>query len=83
MTLTSPVRIGIDPCGCLNESLRRWRVLQVWRCPRHDNRYVRVEAVLALRRCESCRRMRARYRMTFGDGEAWLVCFECEMPRSA
>ena len=28
MTLTSPVRIGIDPCGCLNESLRRFRVLQ-------------------------------------------------------
>lgn len=82
MTLTSPVRIGIDPCGCLHESLHRWRVIQTWRCPRHDKRYVLVEAVLPLRRCESCLRLRARCRLTFSDGEAWLVCLECEMPRS-
>ena len=83
MTLTSPVRIGIDPCGCLHESLRRCRVLQLWRCPLHVECYVRVEAVLPLRRCESCRRRWARYRMTFGDGAAWLLCFGCELPRSA
>ena len=82
MTLTSSLQIGIDPCGCLNESLRRHRVLQLWRCPTHEERYVRVEAVLPLRRCESCRRRRGRYRMTFSDGAAWLVCFGCEMPRS-
>lgn len=82
MTLTFPVQIGIDRCGCLNEWFRRCRVRQAWRCAMHEDRYVRVESVLSLRRCESCLTRRARYRVTFSDRAAWLVCFECELPRS-
>ena len=82
MTFTARLEIGIDPCGCLNESLRRCRVLRVWRCRRHEGRYVRVEAVVPLRRCESCRRRRARYRMSFADGATFMLCFGCELPRS-
>jgi hypothetical protein len=79
--LTPRLRVGISPCGCLHESLRRYRVLQVWRCPMHDDWYVRAEALLPGRRCESCQTRRARYRLTFGDGVSFLLCFECEPAR--
>jgi len=78
VTLTSPLRIGIAPCGCLHESRRRQRLIEVWRCELHADFYRRVEAVWPLRRCESCRRRPARYRIIFGDGAAWLLCFGCE-----
>ena len=82
MTLISRVRIGIQPCGCIHESSALWRALQHWRCPTHEDRYVHAAFLVTLRRCESCRQRRARYRMTFSDGASWLVCFECELPRS-
>ncbi len=79
--LTPRLRVGISPCGCLHESLRRCRVLQVWRCRLHDDWYTRAEALWARRRCESCQSRRARYRLTFGDGVSFLLCFECEPVR--
>ena len=82
MTLLTPqLRIGIAPCGCIHELGRRYRVIEMWRCPLHDARYQRVEAVWPLRRCESCRHRRARYRMTFSDGVSFLFCFGCEPVR--
>ena len=82
MTPVSPLRGATDPCGCFHESLHRWRVLRFWRCRLHYDRYVRAEVVFPVRRCESCGRRRARYRVTFGDGAAWLLCPGCELPRS-
>ena len=83
MTLVSlPLRIGIQPCGCIHESFRRFRVLRIWRCPIHEKRFVRAESMLPVRWCESCCRRRARYRMTFSDGVTFALCFGCELPRS-
>lgn len=79
--LTHRLRAGISPCGCLHESRRRHRVIQVWRCPVHDDWYVRAEALWPRCRCESCQTRRARYRLTFGDGVSFLLCFECEPVR--
>ena len=50
MTITFPVQIGTDPCGCLNEWFQRSRVPQALRCAMHADRYVRVESGLSLRR---------------------------------
>jgi hypothetical protein len=79
--LTPRLKAGISPCGCLHESLRRHRVIQVWRCSIHDDWYVRAEALWPRRRCESCWTRRARYRLTFGDGVSFRLCFECEPER--
>lgn len=82
MTLLTPkLRIGIAPCGCIHEVKRHHRVLQMWRCPIHDDRYVKVETVWPWRRCESCRLRRARYRMTFPGGVSFRFCFGCEPER--
>lgn len=81
MASTSTRAIGISPCGCLFETSRRWRLLRQWRCPRHRDSYIRAEVLLPIRRCESCRRRVARYRVTFADGESWAVCPGCELPR--
>jgi hypothetical protein len=79
--LTPQLRIGIEPCGCIHELGVRYRVIRMWRCPVHDDRYVKVEALWPWRRCESCRRRRARYRMTFSDSVSFLFCFGCEPVR--
>lgn len=81
MTLTTQLRIGIAPCGCLHELRNRRRVIEVWRCPLHRGRYIRIESVWPWRRCESCRRRRGRYRATFSDRASWLLCLECEPGR--
>ena len=75
MILTS-ARVGVAICGCLHETIQD-RLVQVWRCQRHADRFVRVQAMGTLRRCESCRRRRVRWRVTFGDGARWLVCSGC------
>lgn len=82
MTLTSTFPFGIQPCGCIHESYRRHRVLRIWRCGTHEDRFVRAEATLPVRWCESCCQRRARYRMTFSDGVTFALCFGCELPRS-
>jgi len=79
--LTPEVRIGIAPCGCIHERGRRYRMIRMWRCPVHEDRYVKVEAVWPWRRCESCRVLRARYRLTFLDGVSFLFCLGCEPER--
>jgi len=81
MTVGSQLQVSVASCGCLHEV--RGRIVDVWRCGLHDDRYVRVEAVWPWRRCESCRHRVGRYRVTFGDRTSWLLCFECEPRRSS
>ena len=80
--LTSTVRFGLAPCGCLHESYRRHRVIRAWRCETHSNSYVLVEVLLPwMLRCDSCRKHWAKYRATFSDGVAFVLCEHCETPR--
>lgn len=77
----TPLRFGLAPCGCLHEYRCRQRVVEAWRCEFHVELYRRIESVWSLRRCESCLRRAARYRIVFGDGATWLLCFGCEPAR--
>jgi hypothetical protein len=75
--IAPPLRFGIEPCGCLTEQ-PRWSVRMWSRCLEHVDKFIRVEAVYTLRRCESCRCRMACFRVSFGDGDRWLTCRFCD-----
>lgn len=84
MRVLSPIRVGIQPCGCIHESFKRYRVLRLWRCSEHSERYTLAEGLRSwFRRCDSCRVQRARYRVGFADGVSFALCEGCELPRSS
>lgn len=76
--MTAPsLRVTVRECGCLVEQ-PRWSVMYWARCVDHRHRFVRVQMVHGLRRCESCRQRMAMARVEFADGSRWLVCRWCE-----